>query len=450
MFGRHTITAPHPHKSVLKPFPTDQPKYTLRCLHCGAEYSPDPFRLWCDINHSPALLRAIYPSQQLTVRPELPGLFQFIDWLPVSQYLDHVGKPITYQSKGLAQHLGLQQLWISFNGYWPERNAQLLTCSFKELEAITVLARIPAENQQVLAISSAGNTGRAFAQIYSRYRIPLCLVIPEHSLPAIWSAHDFNASVRLVVVNQSQDYFDAIQLGRFISQQEGFFPEGGAANVARRDGMGLTVIDASVTMGCIPDHYFQAVGSGTGGIAAWEATLRLLADGRFGDRTMTLHLAQNAPFTPMVDAWKAGQRQIEPMTDAVAKERIGQAAAKVLTNRQPAYSVAGGVYDALTATQGSMYAVTNEEAQQARNLFADLEGIDICPASGVATAALLQAVQAGKVNRNETLLLNITSGGFERLQQEGPLQVMQPSLGVDPQQITLEFATTQRHQFYPQ
>ena len=34
--------------------------------------------------------------------------------------------------------------------------------------------------------------------------------------------------------------------------------------------------------GMLPDLYLQAVGSGTGGIAAYEASLRLIADGRFG------------------------------------------------------------------------------------------------------------------------------------------------------------------------
>ncbi len=431
------------------PSTTNQPKYRFRCLTCGTEYAPDPFRLHCDHDHPPSLLRAVYESKQLTVKPELPGIFQFIDWLPVEQYLEDVGKPITYQSTGLAQHLGLEQLWISFNGYWPERNARLLTCSFKELEAITVLARIPQENQKVLAISSAGNTGRAFAQIYSRYQIPLCLVIPEKSLPAIWASESFHPSVRLVIVNNSEDYFDAIQLGRLISGLDGFFPEGGAANIGRRDGMGLTVIDAAVTLGRIPDHYFQAVGSGTGGIAAWEANQRLLEDGRFGDRTMTLNLAQNSPFTPMVEAWKTGQREIEEMTESVAKTRIRQASAKVLTNRQPAYSITGGVYDALTASKGSMYAVTNAEAQQARKLFADLEGIDICPASGVAAAALLQAVQSGKVHKAETILLNITSGGFERLHKEHQLQYLQPSLGIESEAISPELVALQQNNFRP-
>jgi cysteate synthase len=413
-----------------------QPKYTLRCLSCGAVYPPDPFRLHCDVAHEPALLRADHRAKQLEVKPELPGLFRFMDWLPVERSLETIGKSITYESQALAAHLGLDQLFISFNGYYPERNAQLLTCSFKELEAPAVLARIPPGTQQTLVIASAGNTGRAFAEVCSRLQVPLCLVIPEKNLSAIWSKHSFHPSVHLIAVGGGGDYADAIALGRLISQMDGFFPEGGAANVARRDGMGLTVLDAAVTLGRIPDHYFQAVGSGTGGISAWEANLRLLEDGRFGTQRMRLHLAQNAPFNPMVEAWQAGDRSLPALGETTAKAQINQVDAKVLTNRQPAYGLAGGLYEALVATQGEMYAIPNPEVAQARSLFRQLEAIDIGAAAGVATAALIRAVAQGKVGKQDCILLNITNGGFERMQQDYTLQYLKPRITFSPEEIT--------------
>ncbi len=75
-----------------------------------------------------------------------------------------------------------------------------------------------------------------------------------------------------------------------------FFAEGGAKNVARRDGMATTMLSAATTIGEIPDYYFQAVGSGTGAIAAWEANMRLIGDGRFGETVMKLMVSQNHPF----------------------------------------------------------------------------------------------------------------------------------------------------------
>jgi cysteate synthase len=29
--------------------------------------------------------------------------------------------PVTYKSEGLAEKLGLTNLWITFSGYWPEK-----------------------------------------------------------------------------------------------------------------------------------------------------------------------------------------------------------------------------------------------------------------------------------------------------------------------------------------
>ncbi|NEP11774.1 MAG: cysteate synthase [Symploca sp. SIO2C1] len=419
-----------------------QPKHILRCTLCGREYAPDPFRLKCDEEHEPSLLRAVYSNKKLEVKQTLPGVFRFIDWLPVKRHLDTEGKPITYQSKNLAHHLGLDNLFISFNGYWPERNANLFTCSFKELEAFSILARVPENHPKTLVVASAGNTGRAFANLCSQLHIPFCLVIPEQNLSAIWSKDNFDPCIRIITVGGNGDYFDAIRLGKIISQLDGFFPEGGARNVARRDGMGLTVVDATVTIGQIPHHYFQAVGSGTGGISAWEANLRFLADGRFGNNKMKLHLAQNIPFTPMTDAWKAGSRDIASMSEIEAKKCISQVSGKVLTNRQPAYSLAGGLYEALVDTDGEMYGVTNEESEKARLLFEELEGIDISPAAGIATGALMQAVEAGRVGKTECILLNITSGGTQRMSQDYVLNCLKPDVTFSAQEIKPDLVDT--------
>jgi cysteate synthase len=427
----------------------DGSKHILRCTCCGTEYYPDPFRLTCSVEHQASLLRTVYANKTIEINHDCPGLFQFIDWLPAGRTLDVVGKPITYESKHLASYLGLSNLFISFNGYWPERDARFLTCSFKELEAAAVLARIPQGHEQTLVIASAGNAGRAFANIGSAQQIPLCLVVPERNLSAIWLIEGLRSSVFLVVVGNGGDYTDAIALSRLISQLDGFFPEGGVANVARRDGMGLTVLDAAVILGRIPDHYFQAVGSGSGGIAAWEANTRLLEDGRFGAQRMKLHLAQNSLFCPMVDAWKAGHKEIPLIDEMVAKARISQVSARVLTNRQPAYSLIGGLYEALTDTNGEMYSVSNEESEKARILFEQLEGVDICPAAGVAVASLIQAVESSNVGQQDYILLNITSGGFKRIQHNYSLQQLQPDLVFSPEEIVPDIVAERMSKYYP-
>jgi cysteate synthase len=241
--------------------------------------------------------------------------------------------------------------------------------------------------------------------------------------------------VKLVLAGGNRDDFDAITLAGKIVQMNGFFPEGGAANVARRDGMAVTVLDAAVSIGRIPDHYFQAVGSGTGGIAAWESALRLAADGSFGRNNMKLHLAQNHPFTPITDAWNERRRDIPALDEDRSKEQIHHIMAKVLSNRKPPYGLTGGVYDTLDASSGEMYAVENAKIREAMDLFEELEGVDIHPAGGVAAGALMQAVERGTVSRNDVIALNITGGGEKKVRRDYDIHFLEPMAVVTDEEI---------------
>jgi cysteate synthase len=410
-------------------------KYTLKCLACEKEYEDDFFRLECDNRHVPSLLRTVYEKDKINVKEDRPGMFKFEDFLPVSRTLDVKGAPVTYRSEQLAKYLGLENLFIIFNGYWPEKGAYMETASFKELEAPSVLGRIPENCTDTIVVASAGNTGRAFAYVCSRNHIPLVLVVPEENKDEIWSTEPYNSNVRLVCAGGNSDYTDAIKLAGKIIELKGFFPEGGAKNVARRDGMATTVLDAAHRMRRIPDHYFQAVGSGTGGIAAWESYVRLREDGGYGDGKMTLHLSQNAPFTPITDAWNDGQRSFPELDEKRAKEDIRQIKAHVLSNRKPPYSIKGGVFDVMSDSSGRMYSVTNEEVIEAQELFAHYEKIDIHPAAGVALGSLIQAKEQNLIRNHDHIALNVTGGGENRVKNELQIHFLEPLVTFTDEEI---------------
>ncbi len=407
--------------------------YVLESRCCGTTFKDGDWALDCPKGDGGALIFARYAKRQIEVKEELPGLYKFSDWLPICRMLEGSGAPVTYKSVRLAQELGLTNLYITFNGYWPEKGAQMMTGTFKECEAYTVCARVNRNGNKVMVVASAGNTARAFARVCSENKIPLLLCIPEDCLDALWSAKPLDACVKVVATAKGSDYFDAINLSNIICQSEQFYPEGGAKNVARRDGMGTTVLSAVTTIGRIPDYYFQAIGSGTGAIAAWEANNRFIADGRYGANLMKLMVSQNIPFTPMYDAWKAHSRELLPCDADVARKQAEEICAKVLSNRKPPYTVKGGLFDALTEAGGDVLAVTNEEAKAAADLFCRLEGSDIEPAAGVATASLMQAVREGEVAKDAVVMLNITGGGVQRFKRENKLIYKKPDyvFGVD-------------------
>ena len=418
--------------------------YRLHCLACGEprpEYRSG-FRLQCDCAAPPrGLLRAEYAAR--FVPGSEGGVFRYRAWLPIRRsaapaaaHRQAAPGPVAYRSRELARRIGLDELVVLFSGYWPERGAYCETCSFKELEALAVTARLPEEERRPLVVASAGNTGRAFHAVCSRNGVPAVVVVPEAALPALWTTAPVASEVTLIAVAGDADYADAIRVAGMIADLPAFLAEGGAHNVARRDGMGTVMLAGVECAGALPRHYVQAVGSGTGAIAAWEMAQRLVRDGRFGARVPRLHLAQNRPFTIMADAWERRSRHLPPLDEAQAKQRIAAMRASVLSNRNPPYALAGGVYDALSDSAGIMYRVTNRQAERAAALFAASEGCDIDPAAAVAVAALQQAVARGAVRRDETVFLNITGGGLRRLHGERSVRRLAPDLVVDHRTVT--------------
>jgi len=412
--------------------------YKIICLGCRADVSAAGYVLRCDCDN--ALFRTVYQDDRLVNTAE-ESMWRFSAWLPTVDKLPTRGRSVTYKSETFARELGLKDLFISFNGYWPEKNALLETCSFKELESPPTVQRAVESKVKTLVVSSVGNTARAFAHTVSTTSTDLKLVLVglESAMGKLWLPEPPSENITLVVLQRGNDYSDAIALGNRLTALPGLTTEGGAMNVARRDGMGTVMLEAAVTIGRAPDHYFQAVGSGTGGIAAWEAALRLKHDGRFLEGQLPkLHLSQNLPFAPMFSAWNSNRRTIDPSTDMPdAKKSIKKLYADVLSNRNPAYSVKGGVFDALKSTRGQMYAVSNTEARRAARLFEDLEGIDIVPAAAVAAASLMQAVANGGIDDSDVVLLNVTGGGMQKLKEDKECYQIRPDIRITEADIDL-------------
>jgi cysteate synthase len=415
--------------SILNAFsPTS---YKLKSIATGAEFDDSGWLLDAPDELKPGLIRAVYEHKKLPLYPDEFGLYKFAAWLPVQRLLKGSSAPVTYRSEGLARALGLENLWITFSGYWPEKGAMMKTCAFKETEAYSVCGRMHGHEKKVLVVASAGNTSRSFARVCSDNNIPLLLCMPEDNIGSMWFDSPVADHVKLVVSRTGSDYYDAIHLSAQACKNPHFFPEGGAKNIARRDGMGTTVLSAVTTIGEIPEYYYQAIGSGTGAIAAWEANLRFLDDGRFGNRKMKLMVSQNEPFLPIYDAWKARSRQLLPLSDDTARSQVAEINAKVLSNRRPPYSLAGGLFDALLDSGGDVLKATNEQAALAAEIFQQTEGIDIHPAAAIATATLIKCVQQKTIDRQALIMLNITGGGEDKFKQEKALHYLKPSLVFD-------------------
>jgi cysteate synthase len=260
--------------------------------------------------------------------------------------------------------------------------------------------------------------------------MPVYLVVPQRGIERLHLPIKTNP----FVVAVQGDYSDAIVFADAFANATNLTRDGGARNVASRGGLGTVMLNAVVhpEQGAkrLFDHYFQAVSSGSGAIAAWEAVQLLLKDGRFGDTATKIHVAQNAPFTPIVDAWENGERDLAKLSARSTKENIDSITADVLTNRHPAYGIAGGVFDVLKASNGMAWKISNDQLLHATLTVKEAEGIDIDPAAAVAVGALRQGVDLHEVKQEERILLNITGGGKDIRYSGEPVYRAKPNVTV--------------------
>ncbi len=93
--------------------------YGLRCRKCS-KLLADSYCAFCE-HCRDALLVSDYGGARFSQEGGA-GIWRF-NWLPVHAPSFVQPGPSVYRSRGLAMHLGLENLHVAFNGYWPEKGA---------------------------------------------------------------------------------------------------------------------------------------------------------------------------------------------------------------------------------------------------------------------------------------------------------------------------------------
>jgi cysteate synthase len=343
------------------------------------------------------------------------SLYEYLPWFEQRGGVDaSIG---VFRLPKLEDCLGLSPVWIIFSGFWPAKNASLRSATFKDLEACSMIAWARQWHPgKVLLVSSAGNTGRAVFHGAVCAQQPAIIVVPESALEAFWIPDVSRPILPLIIAVSDGCYQDAMDVGKLIGAH---FPEqvvetGGVYNVARRAAAGFPYFLGCMHIEDIPDHYVQSVASSIGAIAAYEVNTELIKAQGFAPKITKLHIVQNSPFTVITDAWNKGKKEIDKLSAHEIQRLSSLITAKVLSNASPPYSVVGGLYDTLVATQGCAYAVENNEIEDVRLLWESVAKIDLDPAALVTLVGLKQAVQQGHIRQGELVLLHITGGGLKK------------------------------------
>ena len=394
-------------------------KYKLRCLHTN-EMIEDEYTL----HHTDGALLVTEYSEQLSIDNSKDGMLKYQDWLPNIGLSQRNAGTTTYKANELGTQIGMNDLWVTFHGYWPEKGGMCPTGSFKDMEAVPTIMRLKEKGCKGMICASAGNTARAFAYFCGLENFPLIVIVgKDHAERLYLPANHPNKSVKLIVIEDG-DYYDAKVFSKKISQHlDSWQMEGGIHNVARRDGIGSLIIDAAFAIGELPAHYFQGIGGGPGPVGVHEMANRLIEAELFEGPVPRQHVSQNEEHCPIHNAWQAKRPHL---TDSDFPDEEVEVFSDYLLNKAPAYEIKGGVYDTLVESNGQTYIVSKEDAKKAKTIFESIEGIDIMSPAAVALASLMQALDSGDIGADDCTVLNISGGGIERMESDMELVQITP------------------------
>ena len=129
--------------------------YMLQCALCDTEMEDDGFLLKCPVHQESTLLTSHYLNTYFDPDTRASDITRYRGWLPWRRKIYSAGRTVTYQDTHLNRKIELPNLWIAFNGYWPEKGATLETATFKELEAYTFLACLPEQSENSWVVSAS-------------------------------------------------------------------------------------------------------------------------------------------------------------------------------------------------------------------------------------------------------------------------------------------------------
>jgi len=302
------------------------------------------------------------------------------------------GTPL-WLSQRFAAGLGFSKIYMKDERYGS-------TSSFKDRQAAVAVAAMNEMGVREAVIASTGNAAVAYAAACARTGIKLWVfmtsLVPQEKLR---EAALFGAEV----IRVSGNYDQTKQIAHDFAIRKNILLDRGASSIPARESMKTIAYEIVEQLGWkAPDWYIQAVSGGLGPLGVYQGFKELFHMGLI-DKVPKLAIIQSDGCSPMVNAFKAGKDVAEPV---IPDTRI-----IILSTGDP-----GKAYTYLwMLTQqygGTMEAVSDKDAYTAMRDLAKSEGMAVEPATAVAFAGLQKMMREGKIDKDETVVVNCTGHTF--------------------------------------
>ncbi|MBC7109149.1 MAG: threonine synthase [Methanomassiliicoccales archaeon] len=381
----------------------------LVCSKCKREYPPDSIYFSCpeceervDIVYDYSKISEVFSKEDLKRRK--PGVWKYKELLPISDpskivSLGEGGTPLI-KSKRLAEKLGLKNLYIKDETRNP-------TGSFKDRPIVVGISKANEFGLRNVVTASSGNAAAALAAYSARLGFRCVAFVPEEAPDEkIAQLRLYGATV--VRVKKRDELGDpTVKMMELAYKSFGWvpIPSFGKFNPYQMEGPKTVAYEILEDLNYqVPDWVFIPVGGG-GLFAGNYRGFKEFEILDFVEGIPGLVAVQAEGCAPLVVAWKK-QKPIE-------------------TWENPK-TVAGGLADPYTwdgdlvlkgikETRGFAEAVSDDLILKAQKLLARYEGIFVEPSGAASLAGLLEALDAGKIDGEDLVIIEATGTGFKDL-----------------------------------
>ena len=346
-----------------------------------------------------------------------PDLWRYRELLPVAQAENRVslgeGMSPLVACPRLGRALGIDRLWV-------KDESQLPTGSFKARGLSMAVSRAKELGCRQLAIPTAGNAGGALAAYAARAGLEAFVFMPSDT-PVVNRVEAGLYGARVFLVDGL--ITDCAAIVRAGVEKLGWFDLSTLKEPYRLEGkktMGLEL--AEQFDWTLPDAILYPTGGGTGLIGMAKAFDELEELGWLDEtRRPRLYSCQAEGCAPIVRAFEANERHAEPFPNASTKAsglRVPQAVGDFM------------ILDAVRASGGRAQAASEEQLLSWMRRASALEGLSICPEAGACLAVLSDLVAAGRIARDERVVVFNTGAAqkyVEVLEHEAPPRIGSPA-----------------------
>lgn len=388
----------------------------LRCKICGKEF-PVEIRTACDDWFGPVEVIYDLEAVKKTLTKENLGvrnknLWRYAELLPIrinnsDEGLEPGFTPLR-RAKNLGDALGLKKLYLKDETIGP-------TFSFKDRAAAVGVVKSVEFGLKAVGCASTGNLANAAAAAAAKARLPCYIFVPSDlNGPKIQLALAYGAKV----IGIEKTYDDANRVANIIADKHDW----GLLNINIRP----YYVEGSKTIGleiveqlgwCAPDLLISPLGSGALLCAVAKGFREFESLGLLEEVGTRFSGSQPAGCSPIATAYLN-------RTDDIVPVEHPETIAESLAIGDPASGLEA--LQIIRESQGFADAPTDEEIVDAQLKLAQTEGVFAEPAGGTVVASLIRKVDAGEIDKDETVVLLITGSGIKSLSSTVPVDTFIP------------------------